>query len=239
MAGHPADSPGPFVFVDHLDAPVLQDDDAHHLERVLRLRVGDPLVLGDGAGRWRPARFAPTPEPMGRVDEVPRPAPAIAVAFALVKGDRPELVVQKLTELGVDRIVPFRASRSVVRWDEARSAKAGDRLRAVARRAAMQCRRPWLPTVTEVTELGLLLAEPGVALADRSGAPPSLDHLTVLVGPEGGWAPEERAAAARMKIPRVGVGAHVLRAETAALTVGALLTALRAGLVAPVAHDGR
>jgi 16S rRNA (uracil1498-N3)-methyltransferase len=71
----------------------------------------------------------------------------------------------------------------------------------------------------------------GVAVADRTGSPPSLDHPTVLIGPEGGWAPEERAAAEGAGLPIVGVGAHVLRAETAAVTVGALLTGLRAGIV--------
>jgi len=235
MAGHPAEHPGPFVFVDDLDAPVLRADDAHHLERVLRLRAGDEMVLGDGAGRWRPARFGPTIEPTGALEQTPLERPSIGVAFALVKGDKPELVVQKLTELGVDRIVPFRAIRSVVRWDDAKAARAGQRLRAVARSAAMQCHRPWLPAVEDATDLGALLGGGGVAvaIADRTGAAPSLDHSLVLVGPEGGWAPEERAAAADAGVPSVAVGAHVLRAETAAVTVGALLTALRAGLVAP------
>lgn len=240
LTGHPADHPGPFVLVDDLDDPVLRPDDSHHLERVLRVRAGDPIVLGDGAGRWRPALFAPTPEPSGPVETASAPAPAIGVAFALVKGDKPELVVQKLTELGVDRIVPFRAARSVVRWDDARSAKAGERLRAIARSAAVQCHRPWLPVVEEVTDAATLLAlRGGVALADRTGLPPALGPSLVLVGPEGGWAPEELDAADRQGVPRLAVGAHVLRAETAAVTVGALLTALRAGLVAPMLDDRR
>jgi 16S rRNA (uracil1498-N3)-methyltransferase len=120
---HPADHPGPFALVPDLKMPHLDPDDAHHLARVLRLRAGDPLVLGDGAGSWRPARFGDPPAPSGPIDSVDRPTPEITVAFALVKGDRPELVVQKLTELGVDRIIPFRAARSVVRWDDARAAR--------------------------------------------------------------------------------------------------------------------
>ena len=236
---HPADHPGPFVLVDDLDDPVLRPDDAHHLERVLRLRTGDGMVLGDGAGRWRPARFGASVEPTGAVESVDAPAPAIGVAFALVKGDRPELVVQKLTELGVDQIVPFRAVRSVVHWDDAKAAKAAARLRAVARAAAMQCHRPWIPAVEDVTDLDVLLSRPAVAMADRTGQPPGLANPLVLVGPEGGWAPEELDAAQRRGVPRVAVGPHVLRAETAALTVGALLTALRAGLVTgapPIPH---
>jgi len=231
MAPHPADHPGPFALVVDLDAPELALDDAHHLQRVLRLRAGEPLVLGDGAGRWRPARFGGPVEPTGAIEAVPRSEPTITVAFALVKGDRPELAVQKLTELGVDRIRPFRAGRSVVRWDDARAAKAVDRLRAVARSATQQCHRPWLPEVTEISDFADLVVLEHAALADRGGGPPSLSHPTVLVGPEGGWTSQERAAAAAAGAPSVAVATHVLRAETAAVTVGALLTGLRAGLL--------
>ena len=234
MAPHPADHPGPFVLVADLGQPRLEPDDAHHLTRVLRLRPGDPLVLGDGAGRWRPARFGDPPEPSGTIDSVARATPAITVAFALVKGDRPELVVQKLTELGVDRIIPFRAARSVVRWDEDRGGKAVARLRAVARAAAQQAHRPWLPEVAVVADFAILLDLPAVALADRVGNPPSLAHPIVLVGPEGGWAAEERAAAAQAAAPSVAMGPHVLRAETAAITVGAILTGLRGGIVGEI-----
>jgi 16S rRNA (uracil1498-N3)-methyltransferase len=231
MSPHPADHPGPFALVVDLDAPVLAADDVHHLQRVLRLRVGDPLVLGDGRGRWRPARFGDPLEPTGDIAAAPPAEPPITVAFALVKGDKPELAVQKLTELGVDRIIPFRGSRSVVRWDDARAAKAVDRLRAVARSATQQCHRPWLPMVAEVADFDDLVTLEHAALADRAGRPPSLRHPTVLVGPEGGWAPEERAAAAAAGAPCVAIADHVLRADTAAITVGAVLAGLRANLV--------
>jgi len=234
-AQDPADLPGPFTFVDDFDEPSLADGDRHHLTRVLRLRPGDPLTVGDGSGRWRPAVLTPEGvEVTGTTIEATRPTPALAVGFALVKGDKPELIVQKLTELGVDRIIPFRAERSVVRWDDARAAKAVARLRAVARAAAQQSHRPHLPEITDVADLATLAAQPGVALTDRTGAAPTLEHPTLLVGPEGGWAPEERAGAAAW----VRLGGHVLRAETAAVTAGALLTALRAGFVGPRPQDG-
>jgi 16S rRNA (uracil1498-N3)-methyltransferase len=166
----------------------------------------------------------------------PAPAPALTVAFALVKGDKPELIVQKLTELGIDRIVPMRAARSVVHWDDTKAAKAVTRLRAVARAAAMQCHRPDLPEVGDLVSVAELLGarDPSgagsVAMADRSGARPSLRHTTILIGPEGGWAPEEQD----LDVPRVALGGHVLRAETAAVTAGVLWATLRGGLVAPV-----
>jgi 16S rRNA (uracil1498-N3)-methyltransferase len=226
---HPGDEPGPFVFVDDLDAPTLRDDDRHHLVRVLRTRSGGPVVLGDGAGGWRTGVLGATDvEATGPVQRWAPPRPELTIGFALVKGDKPELIVQKLTELGVDRIVPFRADRSVVRWDDAKATKAVARLRTVARAAAMQSHRPVLPTVEDVADIAALAARPGAALADRTGAAPSLDRPVLLVGPEGGWTDAERQAA-----PGVALGAHVLRAETAAVTAGSLLTALRAGLIAP------
>src|SRR5262249_43230932 len=159
----------------------------------------------------------------GPVDAVPAEEPAVCVAFALMKGDKPELVVQKLTELGVDRIVPFRAERSVVVWDDARAAKAVSRLRQVARAAAMQSHRPMLPGVAGGAALADLAGEPGVGVADRGAPLLGPGCTTVVVGPEGGWSDAERA----LRLPRVGLARHVLRAETAAITAGVLLTAQR------------
>jgi 16S rRNA (uracil1498-N3)-methyltransferase len=225
--GPPGDG-GPHVFVDDIAIPRLSADDRHHLARVRRLRSGDPLTVGDGRGAWRDAAFTDAdPEPTGPVHHVPAPSPVIGVAFALVKGERPELVVQKLTEVGVDRILPFAAARSVVRWDDRKAAAAHDRFGRVAREAAMQCRRAWLPTVEPLAGFASVAALPGACRADRIGSPVTLDHPLVLVGPEGGWDPSEQAAA----LPAVALGGPVLRAETAAIVAGALLGALRIGLV--------
>ena len=127
------------AFVDDLAEPRLSDADHHHLARVLRLAPGTDITVGDGAGRWRAARLTGSPalDPQGDVVADARPDPPITVAFALVKGERPELTVQKLTELGADRIVPFVAERSVVRLDEAKSGRQVQRMAAIAREAAM------------------------------------------------------------------------------------------------------
>jgi 16S rRNA (uracil1498-N3)-methyltransferase len=218
------------VFVADLDAPVLDGGDEHHLLRVLRLALGSNVTAGDGAGRWRPCRLAggSVLEIAGTTVGDPLPEPPITVAFALVKGERPELVVQKLTELGVDRVAPFVAGRSVVRWEPGRADRHVERWRAIARQAAMQCRRTWLPEVAPVATFDSVAELPGAALADATGAPPMLDRPVVLVGPEGGWTPEEQGTG----LPIVRLAAHVLRAETAAITAGAVLTALRAGILA-------
>ncbi len=223
----PSGDAGPHAFVADLDAPALDEGDRHHLANVLRLRPGQPVTLSDGAGRWRAARFGPELRVEGDIQVVPAPQPPITVAFALMKGDRPAFVTQKLTELGVDRIVPFRARRSVVRWDEPRAGRQVERLRRVAREAAMQSRRCHLPEVCALEAFEATVGRTGAVLADRMGGSPSLERTVVLVGPEGGWAPEEQAAAPAL----VGLGPHVLRAETAAVAAAAVFVALRARLV--------
>ena len=222
---HPGDHPGPMVLVEDLEALVLSAATEHHLRRVLRLRDGAPLTAADGSGRWRTAALGPSLEATGPVQEVPPPQRELTVGFALVKGDKAELVVQKLTELGIDRLVPFRAVRSVVRWDVAKAARAVERLRLVARAAAEQSHRPRLPVVGDVVDLPALVSDhgPGLALATRDGGPLSEQIVTVLVGPEGGWDPQELA----LPVPRVGLGTNVLRAETAAIAAGVLLAAAR------------
>jgi 16S rRNA (uracil1498-N3)-methyltransferase len=193
------------------------------------MRIGDGVVVSDGAGRWREGVLgaAGAVEPTTDALTVRAAEPAITVAFALTKGERPELAVQKLTELGADRIVPFVAARSVVRWDQRRVTGNVERFRRIAREAAMQCRRAWLPTVDELADFATVAALPGAAMADVGGAPPSLHHPTVLVGPEGGWSDDERARG----LPTVALGEHVLRAETAAMAAAALLAAQRSGLL--------
>ncbi|MXZ98267.1 MAG: 16S rRNA (uracil(1498)-N(3))-methyltransferase [Acidimicrobiaceae bacterium] len=222
VAGNARSSP--HVLVADVDAPVLAGDDRHHLERVLRLRSGDLLTVGDGAGRWRPCRFGELVEPVGDVVEVAAPSPELAVGFALLKGGRSETVVQKLTELGVDRIVPFVAERSVVRWDGAKTARLLERRRRVVREAVMQCRRLWLPEVEPVRAFGDLDLG-GTALAVPEGRTLAAGENFVLVGPEGGWADAELAAVDR----QVCLGPHIMRAETAAIAAAALLGARRGG----------
>jgi 16S rRNA (uracil1498-N3)-methyltransferase len=223
------------AFVADLSSPVLDDHDRHHLERVLRLRPGQSVTVSDGAGSWRRCEWRRGGEldPIGDVVLSPPPRPAVTVGFALTKGERPEWVVQKLTEVGVDRIVPFVAARSVVRPDEEAASRRVERWRRVAREAAMQSRRTTLPEVVGVLGLDEVVGGlPGVApgslsMAEPGGRPPSLRWPAVRVAPEGGWAPEELA----LGLPTVDLGLTVLRAETAAVAAGVLLCGLRGGLV--------
>ena len=228
--------PAAWVFVADLDELRLGPGDAHHLSRVLRLVPGEQVGASDGTGRWRPCVVTAVgggdvrlePDAPVAVDEPPDPP--ITVGFSLLKGDRPELVVQKLTELGVDRILPLTTARTVVRWDAARSLRGVTRLRQVAREAAMQARRSRLPEVAPVTSLAAAAAALGAfgALCEQDGDErPSLHRPGLLVGPEGGWDASETTCG----LPTVALGPHTLRAETAAIAAGVLLCGLRSATV--------
>jgi 16S rRNA (uracil1498-N3)-methyltransferase len=148
----------------------------------------------------------------------------VTVAFAPVKGDRPEWVVQKLVEIGVDRVVVLRAARSVVIWEGTRADRAVERLSKVAAQAAAQSRRAWIPAVDGVTSLVDFARAGPVVLAQRGGDPVGVGP-PVCVGPEGGWTEQELAVSSGL----VRLGEGVLRSETAAIVAGVLVCALRDG----------
>ncbi len=236
------------MFVPDLAAPELEPEDAHHLANVLRLAKGDLVIASDGRGAFRPCRleFGAPPERgssrasrsrlarlalAGPVVTIPPPDPPLMVGFALHKGERPEWAVQKLTELGIDRIITFTTARTVVRLDDTMAGRRGDRLRRVAREAAAQCRRVILPEVDDPVPYEMVLASfPGVLAVAEPGAPPLAASTTgVLVGPEGGFTEEELGRAPTL----VGLTDTVLRAETAAVAAGVLLVSIRTGRVRP------
>jgi len=226
LAGERAAAAAQVFVVDAAD-PVVEPDDVHHLLHVLRLRPGETVVAADGRGSWRRCRVGKVAdrllEPDGDVVREPAPVPPLTVAFAPVKGDRPEWVVQKLTELGVDRIAVLAAERAVVRWPTGKARHHLDRFGRVARAAAAQSRRVYLPEVTGPTGLPELAAAGGLALAQLGGGPARLDPPAVAVGPEGGWSEQELG----LGLPLVGLGETVLRAETPAVAAAVLYTSLR------------
>jgi 16S rRNA (uracil1498-N3)-methyltransferase len=212
---------------------------------VRRTRVGERVLLGDGRGGralgevTSVARDGLTVR-LDEVERVPRPAPVVTLAQALVKGDRGELAVELATEAGVDAVLPWRAARCVARWEEGpRGEKALARWRSTVLAAAKQSRRAWLPEVAApvgTPELAdrcaaavaaggraLVLHEAatdGVAAAVSGAAVP---ELLLVVGPEGGVADEELAALTAAGARPVRLGPEVLRASTAAaVALGAL-----------------
>ena len=208
------------VFVESLDAPVLRDDDEHHLRRVLRIRQTDSISVSDGVGGWLVANLqADGLSVVSSAMFEPEP-PTISVFSAIPKGDRPEWIVQKLTEVGVTSIGFIHCARSVVQWDEPRRPRQLERLRRVAREAAMQSRRLWLPQVRDVVPFDEAIKSIGCAIADPDGEAMTADIDAVLIGPEGGFTEGELNSAGR----RVSLSVNVLRVETAALAAAFLLT---------------
>jgi len=229
-----------FVYVDDLEAPRPSEDDAHHLLHVLRLRAGEIVIAADGAGAFVECVIregAASSRGRGRADASSREVLEVReavrsfgrelssrVAFALPKGERSEWTVQKLTEIGIDDIVPLVTDRTVVRLSGAEGLRRAERFRRIAREAGAQSRRLHLPVVAAPTTMEALLAtlDPAdgeIAIAEPGGGPLTSTIRTVLVGPEGGWSERELGA-----IPtRVGLGSGVLRTDTAALVAATLL----------------
>lgn len=238
------------VFVTDISAPHLDDDDQHHLARVLRLRDGEQVSASDGRGAWRMCEWHDgSLRTTGDVQHVPASSQRVAVAFVPVKGDRPEWSVQKLTEIGVDEIIVLAPTRrAVVRWGDAKASAKDDKhmqkLQKVAREASMQSRRVWLPVITGPISLAEACARPGAAVADPDGAPlatsaaapnasaaastasataSSAAPSLVIIGPEGGFDDDEIPAS----VARVSLGGTILRAETATLVAATLLANMR------------
>lgn len=236
----------PFVHLDVSLATVapgaavgLGADDEHHLRRVLRLRDGAEVVVSDGDGHLVAGRLVPgAVELAGAVERVAPGRPRLTLVQALPKGRKLDEVVRQATELGVARIVPVAAARSVAVPRDERAGRAVERWRAVARAAAEQARQPWLPTVTAIATTvdlataldgaSVLVADPGGTTALPVAVPADvadLDEIAVAVGPEGGWSPAELTAFTGTGARTVAMGATVLRTEHAGAAALAVLAA--------------
>ena len=221
------------------DDVVLTGAEAHHAATVRRVRVGEEVTLGDGRGAWLEAvveAVAPR-EVTVRVrsrEDVPAPTRRVVLVQALAKGDRDELAVQAATELGVDEIVPWQAARSISRWDAAKAAKGVARWQSIVREAAKQAHRAWVPVVRQrvtTAQLGsrsglLLVLEPEATAALSRADLGDADELVLVVGPEGGIAPEELAALADAGATPVRLGETVLRTSTAGPAALAVVSTL-------------
>ena len=222
---------------------VVEGDDGFHAATVRRIRRGEQLVLGDGAGGLAHCVVEQTGRDRLRARvlerwQEPRPRPPVTVIQALPKAERSELAIELATEAGADALVAWQAARCVSRWEGARIDKGLRRWRAVARAAAQQSRRPYIPSVDGVLSTAALaqrigdeVSSGGVALALHESAAGRLTDLrltqaksvTLVVGPEGGLAPDELDAVTGAGAAAVRLGPTVLRTSTAAaVALGAL-----------------
>lgn len=205
----------------------LDGAEGHHAADVRRLRAGEPIWLTDGAGtRWEgvvaDVRRGGLDVEVTAVVDVPVDRPRLVAVQALAKGGRDEAAVEAMTEIGVDEIVAWAASRSIAKWTDRTAAK----WHATAEAAAKQARRSWWPDVSgpaTIADVAARAGAAGVALVLHESATTSLadvhladaDDVLVVVGPEGGISDGELAAMTGAGALAVRLGDTVLRSSTA------------------------
>jgi 16S rRNA (uracil1498-N3)-methyltransferase len=236
----------PLFLVDDLPSGpsyTLSGPEGHHAATVQRLRAGEALILADGRGGTATAEVTAVGKGAVEVRVIAREHtaeadPRLVVAQGIAKGDRGELAVQAMTEIGVDEILPWAASRSVAQWRGERGARSREKWAATAREAAKQARRAWLPVVggepdcsTKQVAARLADAAAGFVLHEDSRMPltsadlPSGGEIVLVVGPEGGIGDAERAAFEEAGAVAVRLGREVLRTSTAGVAALAVLSA--------------
>lgn len=239
----------PLFLLDDLpagEAYTLTGPEGHHAATVQRLRVGQPLTLADGRGGAASAVVGAVGRGTLTVRITTRryvepPDPRLVVVQGIAKGDRGELAVQAMTEVGADEIVPWSAARSVTRWRDERGARARQRWVSTAREASKQSRRWWLPVVAGSAEApdestaavagrlasaaaGLVLHEQAEERLTVVELPPA-GEIVLVVGPEGGITTDEVDQFVAAGARAVRLGAAVLRTSTAGTAALAVLCA--------------
>jgi 16S rRNA (uracil1498-N3)-methyltransferase len=238
--------PGPPVFLaDHAaierGSITLSGAEGRHAATVRRLSVGERADVTDGAGTI--AECVVTGAGPGVIElavlakrAVPAPEPRIIVVQAIPKGDRGELAVEIMTEVGVDAVVAWQAERCVARWRGERADRSLARWQATAREAAKQSRRAWIPEVTgpEATpaierraaaaDLAILLDPEAPTALGRIGLP-GHGEIVLIVGPEGGVSPAETEAMVRAGAVPARLGPTVMRSSSAGAVASALALA--------------
>lgn len=218
--------------------------EAHHAGTVKRLTPGEQALLADGRGALAEARVIEVTRDRVRFQvlqrrRLPVPQPRFTVVQALPKGERAEIAVELLTELGADEIVPWAASRSVAVWRGEKAARGVEKWRRTALEAAKQSRRGWIPVIAELAGSAtvserIAAAERAVLLDAEADRPltavelPMTGEVLLVVGPEGGLSPEELAAFTGRGACAARLGPEVLRTSTAGAAALAVLSA-RAG----------
>ena len=224
---------------------VLSGAEGRHATTVRRLGPGEHVDITDGAGTMASCVITlarPGVLELAVLERAfaPAPVPRLAVVQAIPKGDRGELAVETMTEVGVDLIVPWAAERCVVRWRGDKADKGAARWRSAAIAAAKQSRRSWLPEVSEVASSAEVAARVkaivsggrGVAVLLDPDAPqslpavasaPGVTEIVLLVGPEGGISPAETSLFAEAGAVGARLGPTVLRASSAGAIAAALV----------------
>jgi 16S rRNA (uracil1498-N3)-methyltransferase len=220
-------TPGPWAVGDTV---TLTGDEAHHAARVGRLQVGETTAVGDGTGVMAVATVTAVSGSevtlsVGSLEHHERPAPEIWLAQALAKGDRDELAIQACTELGIDRVIPYQASRSISTWKDDKVDKGVARWTKIVTEATKQALRAYIPQVSEpqstaglcslASECQIVVLDPLAAEALSQFRPAGDRPILLVVGPEGGLSPEELSALEKSGATRRKLGESVLRTSSA------------------------
>lgn len=235
----------PSAFSAELDSVDLASDEARHLRDVLRLKPGDEVYVFDGAGREFHCCVEESRRDSAQLKITSKVEPArpessldLTLAIALLKGEKFDLVVQKATELGITRIVPVITRHADIRLrDETDAVKRVARWQRIALEAAKQSGRAVVPEVNDPVAFESLIQPTAdemrrIMFSERAGLslteaakdiPGDVSKVIALVGSEGGWADEELAGARDAGWTVITLGGRTLRAETAAITVVALI----------------
>jgi len=221
----------------YLDLPLAVGQDIalpsaarQHIERVLRLKPGHPVIAFNGDGSQYAAELLGNGQARLLARETPERESPLPVRLiqGISKGERMDVTLQKATELGAARISPVTTSRSVVRLDEERAERRHGRWSGILQSACEQCGRNLIPRLDELKRLDMVLAEPDegatrIVLAPegacRLAELPRPASLTVLIGPEGGLSDEEIETALKHGYTAVRLGPRILRTETAGLAL--------------------
>jgi 16S rRNA (uracil1498-N3)-methyltransferase len=217
---------------------LLEGEEARHAATVARLGVGEKTLLSDGVGGMARADVLSVTRhtvelAVASVESVPRLTPPLWLVQALAKGDRDERAVEACTELGVDRIIPWQSARSIVQWSGDALEKGVARWQRIARQASKQSLRAWVPEISPVMKLKdlcgyagthqVIVLDPGVHVPLGHFVPEGPQPVLVIVGPEGGITPEERAALVTAGASEYSLGPNVMRTSTAGVAALAVL----------------
>lgn len=219
-------------------------EDVNHIRRVLRLRAGDELQVLDGHGTAYLLTLEEVgpQEVRGRVKESwtreSEPLSGVTLVQGLPKGEKMDFIVQKCTELGISRIIPTRTRYSIVEWEGEKARARAERWRKIVREAAKQCGRSSFPEIEEIQDWSEVLGEgkhPGSLrlmpweeeterhLRDALAGLPQGGRVSIFIGPEGGFSPQEVSQAREAGITTVTLGPRILRTETAGPAVVAMI----------------
>ncbi|MGG1686324.1 16S rRNA (uracil(1498)-N(3))-methyltransferase [Pseudalkalibacillus sp. NRS-1564] len=225
------------------DHVTIEGEDVKHISKVMRMTVGDNIICCTEDGKSALCELEEINSdlikavPLEWLEEQKKLPVHVTIVQGLPKGDKLETVIQKGTELGADQFIPFKAERSIVKWDEQKSAKKLQRLKKIAKEAAEQSHRTTIPLIemphsisslikaSESYDYKLIAYEEEARAGETAALVQTLheanvnDRIMVVFGPEGGLSDNEVASLIQAGFASCGLGPRILRTETAAMYV--------------------